>query len=196
VRFLAAWCVLRGLVYEEKVSPDMLSAWESALSDLPAAVLHDALNATLRNAPGSQYWPAPGDVRREAGTVRQLAAERAWTEVQKRLDEWGFEGGACLPVFSMRPPAEGYRGRVREHNGGYLVHPEPMSAAAEYAVAHVGGWDRLRSLDSGAHDFVRRDFIAAHQRVVESGRYLTAAGADEALAELPADLVSRALKAI
>ena len=186
-------------IHNREVTPAMAATYESALGDLPEPELRWALNETLRQVP---YWPTPAHVRQQVDRrkteARKTAADRAWLAVQDRLAEWyydpGIDGGPWLPCFSMRHPGADYTGRVTEHNGGYLIGPPRLDPAIDCAVRRVGGWDRLRSLDGKAHDFVRRDFIEAHQRSAEVRGYLPEEEAQSVLEQMPADLVALALK--
>ena len=186
-------------IHNREVRGVAAAAYEFALADLPVEELRWALNETLRQVP---YWPTPAHVRQQLDRlkteVRKTAADQAWLAVQDRLAEWsydpGVDGGPWLPRFSMRHPGADYTGRVTEHNGGYLIGPPRLHPAIDYAVRRVGGWDRIRSLDAKAHDFVRRDFIEAHQRAAEVRGYLPEEEAQSVLEQMPADLVALALK--
>ena len=188
-------------IHQRDLTHEMFRAYESALSDLPAAELRQALNDTLRN---ERFWPTPAHVQQqwEARKSRQdkFDADSAWIAVHKRLAKWhyepGIDGGPWMPVMNSRRPPADYRGRVEEYNGGFLVWPEPLDPAIESAVAQVGGWDRLRHLDDKAHDFVKRDFIAAHQPHSATAGYLgpSREEAETMLEKLPAELVEAALK--
>ena len=186
-------------IHNREVRAAAAAAYESALADLPVEELRWALNETLRQVP---YWPTPAHVRQQVDRreteARKTAADRAWLAAQKRLSDWHYDpaidGGPWLPRFSVRHPGADYTGRVTEHNGGYLIGPPRLDPAIDYAVRRVGGWDRLRSLDGKAHDFVRRDFIEAHQRSAEVRGYLPEDEALSLLEQMPADLVALALK--
>ena len=186
-------------IHNREVREAAAAAYEFALADLPVEELRWALNETLRQVP---YWPAPAHVRqqfdRRGAGVRKTTADQAWLAVRSRLEDWhydpGIDGGPWLPRFSMRHPGAGYTGRVTGYNGGHLIGPPRLDPAIERAVQRVGGWDRLMSLDDKAHDFVRRDFIEAHQQAAEAHGHLPDDEAQSVLEQMHSDLAAQALK--
>lgn len=193
-------------IHDRDVTDTTAQVYESALADIPESDLRRALNLTLDRV---KFWPTPAHIREQLEQAnsahRKSAAEAAWHLVRQRFEEWhydpGMDGGPWAPVMQSFRPPEGYRGRVVEYAGGFLVYPEPLPAAVEYAVRHVGGWDRLKALDDKAHDFVRRDFCAAveHAETAQLGpgeseareRIHGGFDVDGERRALPADLVSR-----
>ena len=49
-------------IHRAEVSPAMIAAYESALSDVPVDEMRAALVETLRHV---EYWPTPGHIRKQ-----------------------------------------------------------------------------------------------------------------------------------
>ncbi len=94
----------------------------------------------------------------------QFAAEKAWADLP--LGSWF--GESLLPTMCSTRP-KNHKGRIQEYNGGFLVYPEPLDAATDYAVRIVGGFDRIANAGGDKElDFIRRDFLQAHKRYSET----------------------------
>lgn len=177
LQFLTAVCALKGFDLAERVDSTMLDVWEQALSDLSPVLIRQAMNHLVRTMESGTYWPTPGDVRkliREAGSVE---AEKAWKQVIRRIEKHHYDpdAGGWMWEWTSSPErmraweASGGRAMSDDWGRGWHLLPPELDAEAGYAVAIVGGWDRIRAQHGGReHDFVRRGFLEAFLRAKQN----------------------------
>lgn len=140
------------------MSAMLAEVYARSLADLTVEQLEAACIAVVRTHQAGRL-PLPGDILAKVHgadqDAKQLEAERAWEQLQYSFVDWGFD--------------ESTGWFMRRWRGGKLEDAPEFSAVTEYAVRQCGGLRAVIYCSDKNFPFVRKDFITAYIRYVETG---------------------------
>lgn len=125
----------------EELTPEKIKSYTAVLSDIPL----EQLEAGLRRCSRECVWFPTASEIRAFSQNNELEAEQAWEFLDRVLKRhWHPDIG-----FYKDAPA--------------------LNPAIEYAIRQCGGIYRIYNADEKQFDFIRKGFLAAHQRYHEEG---------------------------
>ena len=152
---IVKWLLILGKNYRIEVVEGVPEIWAEAFKDLTASQFEACCAKHLQTG---KFFPTVADIRgnieapiKDAG---QLESERAWDKVLMISDRWGIdeETHEFIPIYSK----------------GKLNYPPPLTTAEDYALRQIGWYQAIDRQDPEKMTWMRRDFIAAHKRFVET----------------------------
>lgn len=119
-----------------EVTPERIRSYALALADIRIDRLEVGLRECSKHC---KFFPTAVEIRERTYGNLQLDAESAWEALQKI-------------IFRDWHPDVGWQRKVE------------LPPAMEFAIDHVGGLRKVHGCRMDDVQFLRRDFIAAHQR--------------------------------
>jgi hypothetical protein len=152
--------VITGEAYGIAVSEQRIAIYAEELQLIPADRLADCFHRARQR---SKYFPSISEILEASQSETRgsllLTAERAWEALLADFREWYF----------CRVDGHGVRTEVGvKSRRGKLVGPPHLSPATEYALRQVGGYAYVGDCDPEQIRWIRKDFIEAYLRYMET----------------------------
>lgn len=160
--------------------PDKFDEFLECFKDVAPADVDYAFERTRAEYEGPEF-PTPAEVMKRLRARQEEAnsfeAEKAWADVRWVIGQfWYGSDLGLLPLYVSKQfeIVSNMKDRVvqTDWNGGFKILPKPFDARTDFAIRNVGGLQRIAEAGPKEHDFIRRDFINAHQRFSETAGYL------------------------
>jgi hypothetical protein len=172
--------------YGVAVSPQRIGIYAEDLKSIPAHRLAACFHMARQRC---KFFPSIQEIleasRSEIRDALLLDADRAWEALLGDFREWYFcrvDGHAVRTEVGVKP------------RGGKFLGPPDLPPATEYALRQVGGYAYVGDCDPEQIRWIRKDFIEAYLRYVETDGLKQLPARFEELPREIQDAIHRVLK--